>query len=288
MRILRIRSGETPGRRFRWALALFSGFVLAPFLYAGTPRITFERILPATQDLGADDIAIVQAIGDQASIETFVEIFVSQVNKSQTLRMRDARHTTGPAGAFLDIKTFTCEMAIRQGEAGVRDADNKKVRRRTFWADAVCTARVDVLSSTMRRISMFHVRGEGTSPRVDAVGEEERRIALEQAARYAAIGAAERITPRRVRETIVLDDTAPAFEEGMAMIDSGRLRQAREIWVTAMRTQPRLAALRFNLGAVCEALGDRAAAEQHYVAARDLAPREPRYALELKMFRKRQ
>jgi tetratricopeptide (TPR) repeat protein len=277
---LRLRSGR--------ALAVLWSLTLAPFLFAGSPRVTFERVLPATHDLGAEDIAIVQAIGDQASIETFIDVFVEQVNKSQVLRMRDARRSTGPADAFLDIKTFTCEMAVREGEGSTRDIDNKRVRRRYFWADAVCTARVDVLSNTMHRVSTFHVRGEGTSPRVATVGDDERRIALDQAARYAAISAAERITPRRVRETIALDDKAPAFEEGMAMIDSGRLAQARGIWVAAMRTQPRSAALRFNLGAVCEALGDRRAAEQHYMAARELAPNEPRYALELKLFQKRQ
>ncbi len=281
MRTLRFRSWR--------ALAALLNIALASFLVAATPpRITFERLLPATQNLGAEDIAIAQAMGDQASIETFVEVFVEQVNKSQILRMRDSRHATGPAGAYLDIKTFTCEMSVRQGEGSTRDVDNNRVRRRYYWADAICTARVDVMSNTMRRVSTFHVKGEGTSPRVAEVGDDERKIALEQAARYAAIGAAERITPRRVRETVVLDEKAPAFEEGMAMIDSGRLAQARAIWATAMRSNPRSGALRFNLGAVCEALGDRQAAEQHYMAARELTPNEPRYALELKLFQKRQ
>ena len=276
-------------RTMRTTSAVLLTLVLAPVLLAAPPpHITFERLLPAAQDVGAEDIAIAQAIGDQASIETFVEIFVEQVNKSQILRMRDSRHATGPAGAYLDIKAFTCEMAVREGEGSTRDVDNNRVRRRYYWADAICSAHVDIRSNTMRRVSTFSVRGEGTSPRVAEVGNDERMIALEQAARYAAISAAERITPRRVRETVVLDDKAPSFEEGMAMIDSGRLPQARAIWATAMRAYPRSGALRFNLGAVCEALGDRQAAERHYIAARELTPNEPRYALELKLFQKRQ
>jgi len=277
---LRLRSGQ--------AFAVLLSLAFASVLFAVPPRINFERILPATTSPGAEDIAIVHAIGDQASIETFVEVFVDQVNKSQILRMRDLRHRTGPAGAYLDIKTFTCEMAVREGEGGTRDLDNKRVRRRYAWANASCSARVEVMSRTMRRIATFQVKGEGTSPRVDKVGEDERRIALEQASRYAAISAAERISPRRVRETIILDDKAPAFDEGMAMIDAGRMAKAREIWAAAMRAQPRSAALRYNLGAVCEALGDRHAAEQHYTAARELAPNEPRYSLELRRFQKRQ
>ena len=54
-----------------------------------------------------------------------------------------------------------------------------------------------------------------------------------------------------------------------------------------MQTQARSAALRFNLAAVNEALGDRRAAELHYNAARQLAPAEPRYASELKLFMRR-
>jgi len=260
---------------------------IAPLLLGATPRVTFERILPATHDVHAEDLALVQAIGDHASVETFVEIFVEQVNESKVLRMRDIRRGTGSADAYLDVRGFTCELVEREGDGSVRDADNKRVRRRHVWADAVCRARVDVLSKANLRVSTFQVKGEGTSPRVEKMTEDERQIALEQAARYAAISAAERITPRRVREQVVLDEKAPAFEEGMAMIDSGRLGEARAIWTEALRNSARSAALHYNLAAVCEALGDRVTAETHYRAARDLAPGEPRYSLELKLFEKR-
>lgn len=269
------------------AFTILLGIAAAPLVFGATPRVTFERILPATHDLHAEDLALVQAIGDHASVETFVEVFVDQVNKSQVLRLRDLRRGTGLADAYLGIRGYTCAVAEREGEGSRRDVDNNRVRHRYVWADAVCSARVDVLSRTMQHVSTFHVKGEGTSPRVEKLSEDERQIALEQAARYAAISAAERITPRRVREQIVLDEKAPAFEEGMAMIDSGRLAEARAIWTEALGKNPRSAPLRYNLGALCEALGDRAAAGPHYRAARDLAPSEPRYSLELKLFEKR-
>jgi hypothetical protein len=272
----------------RWRLAASLQLAFAPLLFAAPPRISFERIVPAATSVGGEDVAIVQAIGDAASIETFVDVFVEQVNKSRLVRLRDLRRSTGPADAYLNVKAFTCTTSIREGEGGTRDVDNKRVRRRQTWADAICTAHVDVMSQTMTRISTFHVRGEGTSPRVAEVGDDERLIAVEQAARYAAVGAAERITPRRVRESIELEPKAPAFEEGMSMIDAGRPEEARAIWAAAMRAQPRSAPLRFNLAAVCEALGVRRAAEQHYTAARALAPSEPKYALELRAFSKRQ
>jgi tetratricopeptide (TPR) repeat protein len=271
----------------RTTVAVLFHIVLVPLLFAAQPRITFERLLPPAHLVAGEDVALVQAIGDHHSIETFVDVFADQVTKSRTLRLRDARGRTGSADAYLDVKAFTCTSIVREGELSARDVDNNKVRRKQLWVDAVCSARVDVLSNTMKRLSTYYVKGEGTSPRVLEIEDDHRNIALEQAARYAAVSAAERITPRRVRESILLDDTAPAFNEGMAMIDSGRLAEARTMWGSALRTHPRSAALRYNLAAVCEALGDRKAAEQLYIAARDLAPGDARYAAELKLFSKR-
>lgn len=268
------------------AAVLFS-LAIGPVLLAAPPRITFERVTPAPHDLGVEEVAVVSAIGDSPSIDLFLEILIAQANKSRVLRMRDGRGSNEQAEAFLQVKSYSCETFVREGEGSARDVDNNRVRRKHYWADAVCTVRIDVLSKSLQRRSSFSAKGEGTSPRVAAVGDDERKIAVDQAARYAAIDAAERITPRRVRESIPLDPAAPAFEEGLSMIDAGRLEEAREIWRTALRATPRSAPLQFNLGAVCEALGDRAAAEQHYVAARDFAPGEARYALELKLFVKR-
>ncbi|HKR63775.1 MAG TPA: hypothetical protein VJZ00_08585 [Thermoanaerobaculia bacterium] len=255
-------------------LAVLLHLATAPLLLAASPRVVFERVLPAAHTIHGEEVAIAQAIGDAASIETFIDVFVAQVNKSQILRMRDSRRATGPADAYLNVKAFTCTTATRE-------------RNKNYWVDALCTANVDVLSNTMQRLSTFHVEGAGTSGHLPEIGEEQKDAALQQAARYAAISAAERITPRRVRESIALETNAPAFEEGLAMIESGRLAEARAIWVEALRKNASSAPLRFNLGAVCEALGDRRAAEQHYRAARELAPNEARYALELKLFGKR-
>jgi Flp pilus assembly protein TadD len=153
------------------------------------------------------------------------------------------------------------------------------------WVDARCVARIDVDVKGHR--SSYYVKGEGTSPRVEELTNEEREIASEQATRYAAFDAAERLKPRRVRESIPLDDAAPAFEAGMQLIELDRFADARAVWERALRQQPRSAPLRYNLGAVCEALGDPKAAELHYRTARDLAPEEKRYAIELRMFARR-
>lgn len=273
----------------RASVAVLLHVLTAPLVFAISPRIAFERVLPASHDIGRNrDVAIVEALGDPARIDTFLEHFVDQANHTGFHRLRDARTATGPADVYLVVKSFTCETAVREGEGSVRDHDGNRVRRKLTWTDAVCSARIDVMSREMKRVSTFYGRGEGTSPRVERLTNEERDIALHQAARYAAVDAAERITPRRVKEMIPLDETAPAFQDGMALIDSGRVREARSRWEAELRQQPRSAALHFNLAAVCEALGDRQAAQRHYTAARQLAPKEERYAGEMRLFEKRQ
>ncbi len=269
--------------------AVLFQILTAPLLFAVSPRIAFERVLPAVHDIGRNrDVAIVHAIGDSPKIEAFIDYFIEQANDSGFHRIRDARTATGPADVFLVIKTFTCESVTREGEGSTRDYEGNRVKRMLKWEDAVCRARVDVMSQEMKWVSSFYGKGEGTSPRVEQITNEERQIALQQAARYAAVDTAERITPRRVKEMIPLDETAPAFDEGMALIDSGRIPEARERWVAALRQQPRNAALHFNLGAICEALGDRKAAQAHYIAAKQLAPKEQRYASEMRLFERRQ
>ena len=264
--------------------------------------------MAAPHDLGqAESIAILSALGDSQQIEPFLLAFEQKVNDSRVLRVRNATRkgfvilkdtvdsTTAeklrraePADVYLGIRNFTCLTERKSGETSVYDADRNRVKRQQSWFDARCSAKIDIIDAKdVRRVATFSVRAEGTSPRVSEPSDDERRIALEQATRLAAREAAERITPRRVRESITLEESAPAFEDGMVMIAASRYAEARAVWEKALRREPRSAALRFNLGAVCEALGDRAAAEQHYTAARELAPGERRYADQLLLFLRR-
>lgn len=266
-------------------------------------RITFERVVPAPHDLrGAQDLAVVSAIGDNDRITTFLAVFIDQTNRSETLRVQDAtslgvvsisaarRRLRRRFGAqlYLRVTAFTCQTERKSGEGRSSDFEGKRVRRKQQWIDGVCSAHIDVLDpDSLSMISSFNTRGEGTSQRVDELSDEERNTATDQAARYAAVAAAEKITPRKVRETITLDGEAPAFSNAMSMIDAGRLEEARRIWDGAALRQPASAPLHFNLAALCEALGDIPSAREHYLEAVRLAPNESRYRTELEMFRRR-
>lgn len=277
--------------------ALLFSMLVTTLAYAASPRVTFERLIPAPYDLGgAEDVALIGVIGDTPAVESLADHLVEQTNRTGTLRMHDERGRAHPMiaaalaksgfDAFLAVRAFTCSDDERTGIGSTHDADGKRVLRPEKWIEAKCTARLEVLKSDGSRAS-FAIKGEGASSHVAVAGAEEREDAILHAARFTAIDAAEKITPRRVRESIPLDETGPAFEEGLAMIESGRLAAARAIWEKEERRQPRSAALHFNLAALCEALGDRKAAELHYVAAGALAPQEKRYAAELRQFTRR-
>jgi tetratricopeptide (TPR) repeat protein len=287
-------------------------YVCALILLAATPasaaRLTFERIVPARHDLGgAQSLLITFAIADNDKISTFLNTFIEQTNRDDTLRVIDVtriEHSPershrwrrapryieqrSPADAFVRVEMFTCQTTFRSGEGGTYDVDGNRVKKTQRWVDAVCQAHVDAVSKKSgKKIAEVTTRGEGTSPRVDVVTDGERDIAMDQAARYAAVAAAEEITPRRVREMIVLADDAPRFEEAMVMIDADRFAEARRLWERAVPAHPDSASLRFDLGAVCEALGDLTAAEHNYMAAQSMAPKDRRYRDGYDAFRRR-
>lgn len=291
----------------RATIALLAHALLAPVLLAGQPHITFTRTIAPPVDLGqAEVVVLIYALGDNTHLGNFIEVFREKVNDSGTLRLEDAtrraqrfigaradRETAlklqkqEPADAWLGVNAFTCTSTERGGERSVYDADRKRVKRERVWIEAKCTARVDVLSALdLHRITSFEVKGEGASSRVDAISDEERDVAVAEAAKFAAIDAAEHIAPRRIRESLTLSEDVPDFDEAMRMIALDRPAEARALWEKALRTK-RTAALHYNLGAVCEALGDVRAAEQHYLAARKLQPEESRYRDELRSFQKR-
>src|SRR6266487_2883285 len=210
--------------RFTAALVL-----QASAAFAVGPHDAFVRVLPAPHDLSpAKSIAVIYAIGDNQKITTFVENFVEYVDRSRTLRVENAvednQHlsTFGgdamrrlrrehPADAYVGIGLFTCDGAERHAEGSEHDVDGGRVKRLHQWVDASCLARLDIRSDTGKRLYSLTAHGEGTSPRSTSLSAEERDVAYEQAARYAALSAAEMITPRTIRESIELDETAPSF-----------------------------------------------------------------------------
>jgi len=287
----------------RWCSAAL--ILQATASLAAGPHIGFTRVIPARHDLSpARRVAVIYAIGDNQKITDFVEHFIEYVERGEILQVDNAvennQHLAAfdgaslrrlrrehPADAYIGVGLFTCDGTEHHAEGSERDVDGGRIRRVHMWVDAACLARLDVRSNTGRRLFSLTAHGEGTSPRAANLTDEEKDVAYDQAARYAALEAAEMITPRVVRESIELDESAPAFDEGMAMIRSERLQDARAIWEVALRGHRDSAALYFNLGAVCEATGDLPAAQRYFQSAVRISPSDRHYQQELQLLQRR-
>ncbi|HJT16146.1 MAG TPA: hypothetical protein VJ853_02095 [Thermoanaerobaculia bacterium] len=241
-------------------------------------------------------IAVVYAIGDNQNVAAFVDDFVDTVDRAGTLHIENdvennqhpfdadfkkLRHRH-PADRYVGVSAFTCSGSEHRAEGSEHDAYGNRIRRVHAWVDAVCDARLEVRDDRGQHLMTISVRGEGTSPRSTSLTSEDREVAFEQAARYAAFNAADMMTPRTVKETIELDASAPEFEEGMSMVESDRLADARAIWEIALRRHRDSAALYYDLGAICEAAGDGRAARKYFESAGRLAPNNALYRQEMK------
>ena len=285
-------------------------FLLAVAISAAAsaaPRVAFVRTIKPLHNLGGSEVVIIYALGDTPKLDTFLDTFLDRTNRSEELRMvaqlehiKKMRDETPdpltirrlrrehPADVYVGVNHFTCATMQRGAEGSEHTTGGERIRRHHVWADAVCKGKMDVIDpASGRRLFSFDLRGEGTSPRVTEVTEEERNIAAEQAAHFAAVQAAEMVTPRRIKESIELDARAPELERAMLLIDAGRLMAARNLWKRELERAPESAPLHFNVAAVSEAMGETDVAREHYRAAVRLAPKERWYQLEAKMFERR-
>lgn len=306
--LFRIVTGErarsepllTMFRKFLFAVAISAAAVAAP-------RVAFVRTIAPLHSLGGSEVVIIYALGDTPKLDTFIDTFLDRTNRSEELRIvaqldhikrlhgeSPDRLTIGrirrehPADVYIGVNHFNCTTTDRGAEGSEHTTGGERIRRHHVWADAVCKGRLDVIDpATARLLFSFEVRGEGTSPRVTGMTEEERNIAVEQAAHFAAVQAAEMVTPRRIRESIELDARAPELERAMLLIDAGRLGAARNLWKRELERVPESAPLHYNIAAVSEAMGDAGAAREHYAAAVRLAPKERWYQLEARLFERR-
>ena len=306
--LFRIITGQRA--RLEPLLTMFRKFLFAVALSASAaaaPRVAFVRTIAPLHNLGGSEVVIIYALGDTPKLDTFLDTFLDRTNRSEELRIAaELDHIKTlhgefpdrltiqrirrehPADVYLGVNHFTCTTTQRGAEGSEHTTGGERIRRHHMWADAVCKGRMDVIDpATARRLFSFEVRGEGTSPRVTGVTEEERNIAVEQAAHFAASQAAEMVTPRRIRESIELDARAPEMDRAMLLIDAGRLAAARNVWNRELEHAPDSAPLHFNVAAVSEAMGEVDVARDHYRAAVRLAPKERWYQLETKMFERR-
>ena len=276
----------------------------AAALFAADVHLIFTRTIPPAIDLpGVQRLAVVETHGSDEMLTAFIDHFLEYVDESGTLQIEKAaagRFDTldanamkrlrrqHPADAYAGVTLFVCSGTDRSAEGSERDLSGTRVKRTLMWIDAVCEAHLQIRHPDGEPFVTFGTRGQGTSPRVEELTADERDVAYRQAARYAALNAADMLTPRIVHDSIDLDPNAPRFDEAFGMIQSERLREARAIWEAALPRHRDLAPLHYDLGALCEAMADFTAARRYLQAAVHLDPHNRLYRDELGMLHQRE
>lgn len=273
---------------------------------AAGARIVYTRHMPPAHNLGGDDIIVVHAAGETLPADEFLDTFVDRTTRAGLMRMDTvarrqlfARHKPNasamrrlrrlyPREVYLALDRVECSTSEKSGEGSTYNTDGVRVKRRHRWVDALCHVTVAVLDpDTGRPRVSLDVSGEGTSPRVVQLTDEERAIAVGQAVHMAGVNAADLVTPRRIRESIELSENVPEFHRVIAMINANRLEDARRLLQASLSTRGARPEIHLDIAAISEALGDDVTARRHYLRAAELDPKERRYALELYRFDRR-
>ena len=262
------------------------------------PAVTVTHLAPAPYNLGpARRLVLVEVGGSFLAEDRLAKSFLEQVAGGGVLSIQDATGdhlrlaALGSGTAARDAKEFRRRwpadvyvgiasdlQSHARFERHKKKTDDGEVEVVRHWVEAACEVRVRLLDAADgHELASFSVSQGGESTHADEARSDMREEAEGRAIDSAVADAVSQFAPRRVEERIALDDKAPLAAEGVKLLEAGDLAAARKLWEGALEANPQSAPLRYNLGALCEALRDRRAARQYYEDAVRLNPAEPKY-----------
>jgi tetratricopeptide (TPR) repeat protein len=266
--------------------------------WACGPSVTVTHLQPAPYNLGpARRLVLVEVGGSYAAETRLANAFLAQIAGGGVLTIQDATRESvrlaslGSGAAARDAREFRrkwpadvyvgigSELQSRpRSERHKKKTDDGEVEVVRHWVEAECEVRVRLLDAADgRELASFSVSQSGESARADGVGSNMRADAEDRAIESAVADAVSQFAPRMVSERISLDKEAPLGEAGLKLVEAGDLAGARRLWEKGLEANGQSAPLRYNLGALCEALRDRRSARQYYEDAIRLNPAESKY-----------
>ena len=275
-----------------------AGLALALVLSGCGPAVTVTHLQPAPYNLGpARTLVLVEVGGSLMAEERLARSFLDQVAGGGVLTIQDATRdrmrlaSLGSGSAARDAKEFrrTWPADVYVGIASELQSHSRSERHRKksdegdvevvrYFVEAECEVRVRLLDAKDgRELASFSVSESGVSSKRDFNSSDLRAEAEAAAIDSAVADAVSQFAPRMVSERIALDKDAPLAADGIKLVEAGDLAAARRLWEKGLETNAPSAPLRYNLGAVCEALRDRRSARQYYEDAVRLNPAEPKY-----------
>jgi tetratricopeptide (TPR) repeat protein len=261
--------------------------------------VSVTRVVPAPYNLGpAKRLVLVEVKGAFPSPADAVSIFMAEVARGGVFEAQDATGTwarlsdLGAGAAARKAQQFRADwpadvyVGLDVAESGVDDRLEKTTEKRdgqdvevvSHYAVSTCRLNVRLLDAKDGRLlADYEVSRRRSSYKSPQPEGSQRDDAKKRALEAAVVAGVAGFTPARVSEWILLDDEAPLAKEGIALYDKKDLAGARLLWEKGLATYPKDARLRYNLGAVSEALNDPRAAREYYADALALAPGEARY-----------
>lgn len=269
-------------------------------LFACGPTVSVNRLVPAPYNLGpARKLVLVETTGNREPRLRATSRFLEDVRADGVFAIADASHAgvplselgegdaarmarrfrdEWPADVYVRIEVADVSSRKKSETRKEKTKSGEEVERTRYFAEASCTVGVRLVDArTGRLLASFQADEFRTTRRHDAWDDGLRREAEEDAVDAAVREAVKEFTPRRVSEALPLEKDAPGATVGIARVEAEDLRGARRLWEETLKTSPDDARLRYNLGAVSEALGDFKAAAAYYEDAIRLAPGESKY-----------
>jgi len=254
------------------------------------PAVRSIGLLDARSPAGPSQRSFTSGVSVSAAAHLSQELFRRSQSKGEVLFL-DARGlhlkpadlaakseamTAGLVGVGADawggIRLLGC-AATERSQQVTRGGGVSAVTVTEYWWEGSCPAELTVADADGKTLTTLEVEGRFESTR----SERREGQGVQEQVYWAAVDdAAKRlidaVNRKRLRQPVPFDTAAPLATEGLAEIDAGRLPAARTLWEGALAANPSAAGLRFNLAAVCEALGDLPAAKAGYEEALRLLP----------------
>ena len=262
------------------------------------PSVTVTHLQPAPYNLGPARRLVLVEVGGSLSAESrLARSFLDQVAGSGVLSIQDATIASvrlaqlGSGTAAREAKEFRKKWPAdvyvgiasdlqthSRFERHKKKTEDGEVEIVRHWMEAECEVRVRLVDANDgHELAAFSVTQTGASAHGDTLTSDMRGDAEDRAIESAVADAVSQFAPRMVSEQISLDKKAPMAEEGLKLVEAGDLAGARKLWEKGLETNGQSAPLRYNLGALCEALRDRKSARQYYEDAIRLNPAESKY-----------
>ena len=273
------------------------------------PKVSYVRLVPAPQNLGpVTKLILVDTRGDEKDLRQFLKTWRAWIESQKHFTLIDARRdspglvalaqqparrkefmTKVQGDALAGVILEPCDVT-QQSEVVEEKKNGAKTSVIKYYYKARCRASFEAVDANDAHIiAGFTVDGEDESAKTSkSLTDWDRDAAAGGALREISLAILRKITPRPERETIVLEKSAPGFNEAMALIKAEKLADARAVWERQLPANESSAALHYDLAAVSEAMGDFAAARTHYDRALALNPGQADYRKTAAMLERKQ